>query len=223
MCVCGQRLVLFCVVDDHLHVVVCATRRQAGALAGGMVRSAELGGRRLAPAFVRPVEGRGHLEWLVGYLLTQASKHGLAVPDRLYEGSCFQDLVGARVIEGWDPQRIWTLLPRRGSEWAAGLVGTRPPAPLQETLLPEYGIRALFTASEEALATNGEGRAPPAVASRRAAASLAVVAGHPVARVAQLKQVDGRSVRRWLAVARPEHRLAARRRLTLLRAERRDR
>jgi hypothetical protein len=58
------------------------------------------------------VQGRSHLETLVGYLARQPVKHGLVAPAATYAGSCLQDLGRARVVEGFDPARIAEALPR---------------------------------------------------------------------------------------------------------------
>jgi hypothetical protein len=61
---------------------------------------------------VKPVEDRDHYERLVRYLLVQPSKHELPVHPALWEGPCFLDPVGARLIDGFDRQRLVQVLPR---------------------------------------------------------------------------------------------------------------
>ncbi len=62
----GDRVVLFCIVDDHIHVVLLCEAQPVGLLSRALPLALRpLAGPNLAPAFVRPVGGRGHLEWLV--------------------------------------------------------------------------------------------------------------------------------------------------------------
>lgn len=105
---------LFCIVDDHLHVVLLCEAQQAGVLSRELLLALRpLTGPNLAPAFVRPVEGRGHLEWLVRYVLEQPTKHGLPGHPALWPGSCFPDLVGARRLPGLSLRlRLSEALPR---------------------------------------------------------------------------------------------------------------
>jgi hypothetical protein len=63
------------------------------------------------PARVREVDTRAHLEWLVRYVLTQGPHHGVAGHPALASGSCFQDLVAARRVDGLR-LRIAEALPR---------------------------------------------------------------------------------------------------------------
>lgn len=172
----GPSLALFSVVDDHLHLVVLATRDEVGRLS----RALALGLRPLCRASleavrVRPVESRGHASWLAQhYIAVQPLKHGLPDHPALYSGSCFQDLVGARV---GPTLRIVELLPRFRLRELLPAVGL-PVEPIQPPDAEQ--IRSLG-AARVALAAAAAACAPPeldgrtalVVAARRAAAQLA--------------------------------------------------
>ena len=104
-------LLLFALVDDHLHLVVATD--QPAAVAGIVLKML----RHRCPSRIdaprrTAVEGRAHLERLVGYLGLQPEKHGLAAVGALYPGGSLIDLLGARRLEGFDPERLWRHLPR---------------------------------------------------------------------------------------------------------------
>ena len=109
----GNRLLLFCVVDDHGHFIVTAEVGDAGRFASGLSRALTAAGAApLQRAHVRPVGDRRHLETLVAYLVRQPSHHGLRGGEALWVGSCAQDLLGVRRLAGFEPSRIADLLPR---------------------------------------------------------------------------------------------------------------
>jgi hypothetical protein len=96
----GSRLALFCLADDHAHVVSAGSRPETGHL-GRAVRAAltHASGVAIDAARIRPVESRSHAEWLARrYIVGQPEKHGLRDDPALYSGSCFQDLAGARRV-----------------------------------------------------------------------------------------------------------------------------
>ncbi len=111
--VAGPRLLLFSVVDDHLHVVLQSEPESTRHAASGLSRALRAAGAPpLARAHVRPVDGRSHLETLVGYLVRQPVKHGLIAPVATWAGTCAPDLLGARLLPGFDPTAIARALPR---------------------------------------------------------------------------------------------------------------
>lgn len=174
-----QDMALFCVVDDHDHLVLRGERPRAGLL-GRSVRLA-LGHDargRLEPARIRPVESRSHMLWLVRYVLTQAPHHGLPTHPALCSGSCFLDLVGARVIPGFT-LCLGEVLPRlQRSELyrIVGLGGEVQPAP--DELVRARGAVRLRDAARAALALgpDPDGRTPCEVSARRAVAALGLAA-----------------------------------------------
>ena len=73
----ANRLLLFCLVDDHLHAVLRS--EQVGYLAAGVQRMLQARRRdlKLEPNHLVLVDTRSYLRWLVSYVLKQPEKHGL--------------------------------------------------------------------------------------------------------------------------------------------------
>jgi hypothetical protein len=129
----GPHLVLFCLVDDHVHVWLIGTLAELKKA----IRKLGFGLRALAATPLRAphverVEQRSHAEALVPYLLTQTEHHGLGVHPAAWSGAPLADLLGARQLEGWRP-RLWDALPRHpllAIHAAVGLPNQlRPPPP----------------------------------------------------------------------------------------------
>jgi len=100
--VCGCETLRFCIVDDHIHIVVQADRARAGRLAQMLALRLRLKIEAVfQPAWFGAVDDRSHLVSLVRYVLTQPSHHKVDTPDAVWPGSCFQDLIGARWIPGF--------------------------------------------------------------------------------------------------------------------------
>ena len=122
-------LVLFCIVDEHVHLVILCdlstARRRARAVTRALRRLAAV---RVDPARIRPVNDRRHMENVLGYVLTQPDHHGLPIHSALWTGGCLPDLVGARFIPGLD-LRITAALPRFRKSEALHKVGL-PSRPL---------------------------------------------------------------------------------------------
>ena len=98
----GARAVLQSLVDTHLHMAPAGTRAAAGRLSQSVVQCLVKGfGVSIGAADIRRVRDRSHMLWLVRYFLTQLPHHRLPGDPALYSGSCFQDLIGARVIDGF--------------------------------------------------------------------------------------------------------------------------
>ncbi len=148
---CGERLQLFAVVDDHVHLVADVLRPRL--LARDVVRAircvvrvsrSAVSGIEFQAPHVLPVESRAHHMRLVEYMLRQASKHGLPVHPALWTGSCFLDLAGLRLLPGFDARALQRELPR---------VKLR-------SLLPHVGltVEPILLAEDEELARVGVGR-----------------------------------------------------------------
>lgn len=205
--VAGAELVLFSLVDDHVHVVALGERSRMGRLGRALV----LGLRPLAaapvtPARVRPVETRAHLESLVRYVLGQVAHHGLAAHPALWTGSCFQDIVGARWLPGLG-LRLGEALPRLTRATVLDAVGLRGAAvePASDDALRAGGVGRLVAAvaAAHAVPEGLAGNLPPVVTARRAAAKLAQAAGVAGADLAWALGITPRAARRLLAVAVP--------------------
>ncbi len=178
----GARMLLFSIVDDHVHVVVCCDRKQAGRIA----RSISLALRPTTDVpirrgtDVRSIESRSHLQSLVRYHLTQLPHHGVSADPALWTGSCFQDLIGARRV-GVLGLSLHTFLPRFRIEEAMAVVGlpTAPLVPAADRLVRALGAARLVAAAGAALAVGPSlaGRGSPLVTARAAASQLAATAG----------------------------------------------
>lgn len=130
----GSDLLLFGVVDDHVHLPVLGTRAKAGRIAQSVSLALRPIARApLAAAHIQPVESRHHLRTLVDYVLTQPIHHNLAVHAARWEGSCLPDLIGARLVPGLSLGAA-VELPRLRQRELLAAVGL-PPMPL---LAPEF-------------------------------------------------------------------------------------
>ncbi len=177
--VVGGIAALFCIVDDHVHVV------GAGDVFPGMVARglhASLAVRAQAPVnrpHVKPVEDRSHLMNLVRYLLLQTDHHELDAHPATWSGSAFQDLVGARMVPGMKAP-LWRLLPRLRRSDLFEIVGLNPDlAPLENDRVRSLGAWRITSAAASAHAAppNLKGNSPASVAARRAAVHLASASG----------------------------------------------
>jgi len=196
----GQEIALFCIVDDHLHLVVLAPRPRVGRLAQALAISlGRAAATKLDPARIRPVDTRAHLQWLVRYVLTQPAHHGLTGSAALWSGSCFQDLVGARQVPGLT-LRITEALPRLSQRELHKLVDL-PPAklkPAANDTLRRAGAARIVAAAAASLAVgpNLAGNKPTVVLARRAAVQLAAVAEIPATEIAWALGTTPRATRR---------------------------
>ena len=173
----GAWIVLFCLVDDHVHVVVLCepadVRRIARSLHMTLTPRASV---PLLDAHVEPVEKRSHMEWLVRYVVGQVDHHALHAHPALWSGSCFADLVGARVLPGWRAN-IDEALPRHtvaDALKAAGL-DLRALEPIRDAGLRELGVRRIVSAAADAVGADPAlpGRTAEVVEARRVAITLA--------------------------------------------------
>jgi hypothetical protein len=196
----GGRLLLFCIVDEHVHVVVETSR--PGDLESALHRAlAATTPVPIESAHRTPVESRGHLQRLLGYLLGQPEKHGLPTPAALWCGSCFQDLIGARCLPGLRLQ-LPAHLPRFRPEDALAAVQL----PRQALQLPGAAqLRRLGAARIVAAAATASGVTLPlgrsfaGSAARRAAAVVARYAGILPGELAFALGIQPRSARRLMA------------------------
>lgn len=194
----GAWVALFCLVDDHAHVVVlcepAAVRRIARSL--HMTLSAQAAVPVL-PAHVVPVEDRAHLLALAKYALTQVDHHALAPHPATWSGSCFADLVGARVLPGWR-DNLREALPRFGVADATKLVGLQGyvPEPVADAASKEIGVHRLVAAAADAAGADPAlpGRTAEVVAARRCAIALARAADLGPTAIAEALALSPRGV-----------------------------
>ncbi len=216
----GRRLTLFSLVDDHFHAAI---RAESPARVGEGLRrvlAAQRPDLELKRPHLEPVGSRSYLRWLVRYLITQPEHHGLGVPSALWTGSCFQDLVGARLLGGFDVAPLRNELPRlRLGELFVHLgLGDEPFLPADDEALARVSVARLvdLAAGVHAVGPTLMGRSTLVVAARSLVVSVAAVAGHGAPIVARFLGVVPRAVR-YLARREVDPRavLALRRRLAL--------
>lgn len=197
--VAGERLVLFALVDEHVHAVLAC-----GEGAGQAARAVRLALQHLArsplqPVWVEAVGGRNHLESLLRYYLGQPRHHGLPVPAALWSGSCFPDLIGARLLPGFRDQLAEQLprLPRAAVFQAVGLPGSTL-EPADDAALRRAGATRLAAAAAAALAVGPSlaGREAGVIDARAAACQLAKAAGLPTSELAHALGAPLRTVQR---------------------------
>jgi hypothetical protein len=181
--VAGRNMVLFCIVDEHVHVVLLTRgKKEASRLGVGILFALRpLASTHIEPPYPRPVTTRSHLNWLLRYVLTQPTHHGLQVSPALWSGSCFQDLSGARVLDGLE-LRTAEAMPRLQSREVLSMVGL--PAgqelrPATNTEVREAGAARVVAAVASALGVGPElaGNTPVIVRARRAAIAVCDQAG----------------------------------------------
>ncbi|MBW1880292.1 MAG: hypothetical protein JRJ84_18175 [Deltaproteobacteria bacterium] len=199
--VLAKAAALFCVVDDHAHVVVAGTRADVGRLARGVLIAlrAILPGVVLLPAHIEAVRDRSHLYTLVRYVLRQTEHHGLPWHPARWVGSCFADLVGARILSGFDPEALWRGLPRLalGEVLDAARVHRSALEPTRDEVLRDVGLRDIVLAAAAAVGRTAiAGKTPLEVGARRVAARLMSHAGGTTAQLAGCLGISERSARR---------------------------
>lgn len=189
------RVILFCAVDDHLHVVLQDSRFGAGRLGGVLRKGLAREGVSLAPSHLRPVESRRHLTTLVGYVLRQPAKHGLRGSAALWEGSCLPDLLGARRLPG-ELLPLGAVLPRWRARQVLEPVGlSRWP---RQASAEGQGLAALGRAAAGSCGVPkvGGGRSPQDSLARLVFVHLALEAGFGSAVVEEALGITPRAVRR---------------------------
>lgn len=198
--IAGAELLLYDIVDDHLHLVVwCSDARKSVLLRALLLGLRPLASTDLAAAHPKRVEGRSHLQWLVTYLLLQVEKHGLAAHPALWTGSCFQDLVGARYLLPLSG-RLAQVLPRLRLSTLQEIVGlpAHPITPVGLDQLRALGPVRLVAAAGSALLVGPElrGKAATVMCAKRVVAQLGTAAKIPTRELAWALDVDASTIHR---------------------------
>lgn len=205
-----DQALLFCVVDDHLHLLVRGDRARVGHLGQAVVQSLlPVVQGRFEPTWIGQVRSRRHLETLVEYLLLQTLHHKLSVHPASWTGSCIHDLLGTRLLSGL-VLRIGEALPRmdvvREARVRVGL-GTAPLLPLPFEAVRALGVHRLREACAAVACTDQtlQGNGPDVVQARRALVALGTAGGASTALLAQVLGCSARSIQllRHLAPAEP--------------------
>ena len=193
-------MALFSLADDHGHVVLVADAERKARLSRSILISLRsCAATEVRPAHIKPVTTRRHMLWLVEYLLTQVVKHGLRAHPATWSGSCFPDLVGARILPGLQ-LRLTDALPRyrrRDAHRAVGLE-PRPIVPYSDTEIRLAGPARLVDAASAAFCTGPEllGNGADVVMVRRAVATVGFDVGLTSNDVALVLDIAPRSARR---------------------------
>jgi hypothetical protein len=149
----GREVALFCIVDDHAHVVLYCERDVVTWRARSLCRVMRArAATPIAPSWISPVNSRAHMLNLVGYILDQTGHHGLQVHPALWTGSCFPDLIGARSLPGLDLQ-LQRALPRLQPWEICSKVGLqeRDLQPLGDEQVRALGAARILSASASVL------------------------------------------------------------------------
>jgi hypothetical protein len=178
--VASDCLLLFCVVDDHVHINVVCTESRMRLIRRSLVLSlSSLAGQRLV-SHTTLVENRAHLVRLVAYFLKQPGHHGLDFHPAIWSGSCFQDLIGARCIAGFT-SRLSQELPRMREEELYSIVGLPPKKlePAGRDAVRSAGAQRIVAACAAAVGTGPElvGRTASVAAARQLSVQLGQAAG----------------------------------------------
>jgi REP element-mobilizing transposase RayT len=211
--ICGPELVLFALVDDHLHWIVLCDERRRGYIARSVSYSIQaLCKVDTKPVHAEVVHGRNHLVSLRGYLLRQPAKHGLAEHPALWTGGAFPDLVGAR----WQPGlrlRLGDVLPRcvpRDLFEDVGLPGAVL-EPVANDELRAAGPRVIARSAAAACGAPRElsGLNKPVVMARRVTCWMGKNAGMPTRELAWALGIHPGAARKLTGVAAPPEALRA--------------
>jgi hypothetical protein len=180
--VARDQVVLFCIVDDHAHIILFCAVPRLRAVRGALVQAvSRLSGQRLA-SHVTPVETRAHLNRLVVYTLRQFEHHGLDLHPAVATGCCYLDLAGARCLVPLT-ERLRELLPRSSVRDLHAIVGLPPERvlPASDDALRRVGAHRLVLAAAAAHAADPAlaDCSAPVVAARRATVHLSEEIGLP--------------------------------------------
>ncbi|MDP2306276.1 MAG: hypothetical protein Q8P18_09645 [Pseudomonadota bacterium] len=193
-------VVLFALVDDHLHLAIYCEETRIGALSRSLLLALRaVVGVNLNAAHRSPIRDRAHLETLVRYFLTQPAHHGLAEHPALTTGSCFAELVGARVVPGL-ALRLSAMLPRYRLRAAYAHVGL-PEAALALPSADAVRRAGAFRVAAAAGAAAGrgpvfDGNAPLDVDARTAAVHVARANEVDLDELAHVLAITPRALRR---------------------------
>lgn len=190
--IAGERLLSFGLPDDHLHTVL---RTHA---IGYAARDLHALLERLRPGLelnaphIEPLKDAEHLGNVLRYHLRQPSHHRMDVHQASYAGSCFPDLVGARLLPAFTPARLLAELPGFRLRDVFPIVGLEP-EPLVEAsdhALRRVGVARLVDLVASVFALP-DGLPGASVAVTRARALAATTARRVGLRLSDLAEVLG--------------------------------
>lgn len=196
--VAGPWLVVFCLVDEHLHALLRANHARTIARNIRATLLAARPGIGLDPPHLKPIANLDHLKSVVGYVLRQPLHHELPGHPALWSGSCFADLIGARLLPGGFSRRILVEeLPRfRGRDLLA-MVGLEPEpfVPVDDATLRGLGPTGLIDLAAGVLGFGPELdlRARSTTRVRALAVGLARRVGQPMVEMARTLAITRQS------------------------------
>lgn len=198
-----DRLALHGLLPEHVHLLPRADRAESGRLAQATLATLAplVATPFAAPSFIRKVESRAHLRYLLRYFLAQPVKHKVPGPPALWVGSCLPDLIGARLVPGLTPC-IARVLPELTPGMALRILDLPPVEPAGRDAIRAAGAVRLREATSAALALDPElaGKRRRVVQARRAVLCLARWAGIPAVEVAWALGVSARTLRNLVKV-----------------------
>jgi len=196
----GDRLVVFCVADDHAHVtVLCEPGCMPFVRRALALRLRSVAGVHVVATGAKRVEHRRHLESLVPYTLRQTEHHDMRVEPAVWSGSCFQDLVGARCIPCVDLQ-LRRLLPRWTDSAVWACVGLPVLEPASSLDVRVAGAVRVARAAADAVGVDPDlpGRSVRVARARRVAMQVGTSSGIAPEEMRWATGISGRSKRRSL-------------------------
>jgi REP element-mobilizing transposase RayT len=197
-------LLLFCIVEEHLHAVNKTEPSRAGRQAQAIQSAMQpLVDAELLPAFKRLVKDRGYLAWLIRYHVRQPIKHKVKEHAALWSGSCFQDLVGARYVPGL-ALPLGKSLPQYNVTTVLSHLDLVPSsvAPLGNDAIQALGAKRLAAAAASAVAAGPrlDNRRTESVHAKRMAALVAREVGISDDEITWVLPIT----KRWVRCATPQ-------------------
>ena len=194
------KLVMFGFIHEHGHPLVIDEPNHIERLKNTL--ESDLGAVAAEPMeelWYDRVRSRSHLLSLVRYFLDQTYHHSIPAHPATWSGSCFMDLVGARVVAGLE-LRLFEVLPSLTRAKLFEMVGLPPGClrPASDSTIRALGALRLREAASAALAADPElaGNDTPSAQARRVVAHLAAVVGIPFGEVANVLRMTSTAVAR---------------------------
>lgn len=204
----GAELVVFCIVDEHVHVVLYGNPTVIRRRIRAITRSLRgLSVVPMASGRIRVVADRAHANNVFGYVLDQPYRHELAVHSALWSGNCLADLVGARLIGGMQlcHRDVWPRF-RPADAFEAVDLPRWILQPVKVEHVSAIGAHRLVAAVAAAfcLPLPLACQVPEVVTAKRVACRLAREAGLPLAAIARAAGFSLRSAQRLARQEVPE-------------------
>ncbi len=132
------RILSFGAADNHLHLVVCCTREEAGRLAQSLCASLRALLEVAVPFYpvrFKAIMDQRHLETAFHYALSQRNRHGIN-SDPFLDACSLHELLGARTLRTDCRQRVREMLPRVTRDQLLPHLGPRVLEPCNDLIEP---------------------------------------------------------------------------------------